>query len=313
MLHTWKGSGMTEASGPAHYLYMRREGAATEDDPRGWPPTIADVASDDVVCVAAQLTPAEGGWRVEPLQAVPAVDDIPENALVVTRDTELGLTQGRATDATALLLGLRVEQDAPREPGRLVHLVVTPAGTPGRRTGTPRVVPAQALVVTEYRERHGQAQAAIGLRLSPGELQEAKPWMVDPAVEAVAARVVDRAVLSPRARHMLTLEVHAGRVSLHGRSELATNVEAAVQDLEAAPGVVDVVSHVLLDESLTDVAEHALAEKGITGVTALSEHGLVSLHGVAKDAATRRKAEDTVARIPGVRGVVNLIEVGAKV
>lgn len=304
---------MTDATGPAHYLFLSREGPATEDDPSAWPPAIADLASEDVVCVAAQLAPAEGGWRVEPLQAVPNVADIPENALVVTRDTEFGFTQGRPTDATAMLLGLRVEDDEPGQPARLVHLIVTPAGTPGRRGGAPRVVSAQALVITEYQERHGQTQAALGLRCAPTEVQEAKQWMADPAIEAVATRVVDRAVLSPRARHMLTLEVHAGRVSLHGRAELATSVDAAVQQLEAAPGVVDVVSHVLLDESLTDLVEQALAERGIAGVTALSEHGLVSLHGVAKDAATRRKAEDTVARIPGVRGVVNRIEVAAPV
>jgi BON domain len=304
---------MTAASGPAHYLYLRRVGPATEDDPNGWPPAIADLASEDAVCVAAQLTSAEGGWRVVALDAVPAVADIPEDSLVVTRDTELGFTQGRHTEATALLLGLRVEDDHPGQPCRLDHVVVTPAGMPGRRTGAPRVIPSHALVITEYREQHGQSQAAIGLRLTPADLQEAKQWMVDVAVEAVASRAVDRAVLSPRARHMLTLEVHAGRVSLHGRAELATNVDAAIQELEAAPGVIDVVSHVLLDETLTDQVEQALADSGITGVTALSEHGLVSLHGVAKDAATRRKAEDTVARIPGVRGVVNRIEVTASV
>jgi osmotically-inducible protein OsmY len=120
-------------------------------------------------------------------------------------------------------------------------------------------------------------------------------------------------VLSPRARHMLTLEVHAGRVSLHGRAELATSVDEAIGALETAPGVIDVVSHVLLDEALTDQVEVALAERGIVGVTALAEHGLVSLHGVAKDAATRRKAEDAAARIPGVRGVVNRIEIAASV
>jgi hypothetical protein len=206
-----------------------------------------------------------------------------------------------------------VEDDQPGQPGRLVHVVVTPPGTEGRRAGAPRVVPAQALVITEYVERRGQTQAALGLRLAPADVQAAKQWIADPAIEAIAERTVDSTVLSPRARHMLTLEVGAGRVSLHGRAELATSVDAAVQQLEAAPGVVDVVSHVLLDETLTDQVEQALAERGITGVTALSEHGLVSLHGIAQDAGMRRKAEDTVSRIPGVRGVVNRIEVAAPV
>jgi hypothetical protein len=300
---------MTAASGPVHYLFLRRDGPASEDDPSGWPPAIAEAGSEDFVCVAAQMAVTEDGWQAEPLQQVPDLDDIPENALVVTRNTELGFTQGRSAEVTSLLLGLRVEETSPDRPSRLTHVVVTRAGVPGRRGGPPIIVPATGLVVTQYLERAGRTEAALGLRYSPGDMAMMKQWLPDTAIEEVASHVVDRAVLSPRARHLLTLEVHAGRVSLHGRAELATSVESAQRELEAAPGVVDVVSHVLLDEALTEIAEQELAAKGITGVTALAEHGLISLHGITKDAATRRKAEDAVARIPGVRGVVNRIEV----
>lgn len=304
---------MTAASGPVRYLFLRREGPDKEGDPQGWPPAVAQTGSDDVVCVGIQLTASGDGWRTEPLPRVPDVAEIPENVLVVTRDTELGFTLGRPADTIVMLLGARVEEVEAKEPGRLTHLVVARPGGSGRRAGQAVVVPASALVLAQYVEREGRTEAALGLRMTPAELSSATPWMMDAAVMARATVAVDRAVLSPRARHLITLEVRAGRVSLHGRAELASSEEAAIRELEATPGVVDVVSHLLVDESLTDLVEQALAEKGITGVTALAEHGLISLHGMAEDAATRRKAEDTAARIPGVRGVVNRIEVHASV
>jgi osmotically-inducible protein OsmY len=304
---------MTAASGPVRYLFLRREGPAKDSDLPGWPPAVAQVGAEDTVCVAVQLTASGDGWRADPLQGVPEAADIPENVLVVTRDTELGFTLGRPTDTVVMLLGARVEEVAPKEPGLLTHLVVARPDGAGRRAGQPLVVPASAMVVTHYVEHEGRTEAALGLRMAPGDLGSATPWMMDAAVTAHATSAVDRAVLSARARHLITLEVRAGRVSLHGRAELASHEEAAIRDLEATPGVVDVVSHLLVDESLTDLVERALADKGITGVTALGEHGLISLHGVAPDSATRRKAEDTAARIPGVRGVVNRIEVHASV
>jgi BON domain len=304
---------MAAATGPVRYLFLRRETPGAGGDLKGWPPALPQVGAEDVICSAVQLVAAEDGWRAEPLQRVPAEAEVPENALVLTRDTEFGFVGGRPTDVTVALLGVRVEEIAPKEAGHLTHVVVARPATSGRQPGQPTVVPASALVVTDYVERRGRTEATLGLRLSPSDLAHLPPWMPDAAVEAVASLAVDGAVLSPRARHLITLEVRAGRVSLHGRAELASNEEAAVRELEATPGVVDVVSHLLVDESLTDIVERALAEQGITGVTVLAEHGLVSLHGVAKDTAMRRKAEDIAARTPGVRGVVNRIEVGASV
>ena len=298
---------MAVASGPVRYLFLRREGPGKEGDLPGWPPALPQVGAEDVECVAVQLTPAAFGWRAEPLDHIPGPAAIPENTLVVTRDTEFGLLLGRQSDAAVPLLAARVEEVTAKEPGRLTHVVV--ARPVGIDRTQPTVVSASSIVVTQYVERRNRTEAALGLRLSPGQLAEMTPWVPDGALEAAAERAVDRAVLSPRARHLITVEVRAGRVSLHGRAELASNAEAAIRELEATPGVVDVVSHLLVDEWLTDIVEQALAEQGITGVTALAEHGLISLHGVAPDAATRRKAEDTAARIPGVRGVVNRISV----
>jgi osmotically-inducible protein OsmY len=136
-------------------------------------------------------------------------------------------------------------------------------------------------------------------------------WLPDPMVQASAEAAVDRAVLLPHARHLITLETHAGRVALHGRTELESYAEAAETELLASPGVVDVSNHLLVDESLKDTVEQALAAAGITTVYALAEHRLISLHGIVDDERTRREAEDIARKVTGVQGVLNRVAVGA--
>jgi osmotically-inducible protein OsmY len=136
-------------------------------------------------------------------------------------------------------------------------------------------------------------------------------WLPDPQVQASAEAAVDRAVLSPHARHLITLETHAGRVALHGRAELESYAEAAEAELLASPGVVDVSNHLLVDESLTETVDQALAAAGITGVYSLAEHRLISLHGTVEDGPTRRQAEDVARKVTGVQGVLNRIAVRA--
>jgi RNA polymerase sigma-70 factor (ECF subfamily) len=307
-----KGSAMAATTNPVHYLFMRREDSAQPGDPEDWPPAVMQVGSEDVICVAIQVTVTEDGWRAQPLQQVPSVEDIPENALVVTRDTELAFSEGRGGDAVAALLGARVESDTPKEPGLLTQVVILARGGPlPWRVTRPVVVPASALVLSSYAERGGRSEATLDLRLAPSDLGELPVWLPDAAIEPLAVLAVDRAVLSPRARHLIVIEVQAGRVALHGRAELASHAEGAVRELEATPGVLEVVDHLLVDESLQDVVEQALAAKGITGVRALAEHGLISLHGEVQDTATRRQAVDIATDVTGVRGVVNLIEVRA--
>lgn len=301
---------MAAASGPVRYLFLRRDGPEREGEPPDWPPPIVDVTSDDRVCAALMLAATAGGWSVTALAKLPAEQDIPADSFVLSRDTALGLLLGRGEDVVALLAA-RVEQIDAKEPERLTHLVVYPTEGGLARRPRPTVVPSASIVLSDFVERDGHTRAAMDLRLSATELAELPPWMPDASIEGMASGVVDQAVLSARARHMLTLEVHAGRVSLHGRAELATTAQAAVVALEGTPGVIEVGEHILVDEQLTDAVEQALAAKGITGVRALAEHGLISLHGETPDAATRRQAEDIAARVTGVRGVVNRVEVRA--
>lgn len=300
---------MAVASGPVHYLYLRHEGPLVPGALKDWPPPASHFGDDDATCVAVRMMATEDGWHVAPLDQVPVPADIPEGALVMSRETEFGFTAGKP-DATVALLGVRVEELEPKTPGRLTHLVVFGHGG-NVRTARPVVVPVAAIVVTNYAERAGRTEASLDLRGAPGDLANYMPWLPDTAIEPLAVRAVDDAVLSPRARKTITVEVNSGRVALHGRTEIASNADAAISQLEQTPGVVDVADYLLIDEQLQDLVEQALAEKGITGVRALSEHGLISLHGAAPDTATRYKAQDIAARVTGVRGVVNRIELAS--
>jgi hypothetical protein len=298
---------MSATSGPVHYIYLRSTGAPTDGGQPAWPP--AEVTSDgeSVVAEAAQMVVDADGWHVAPLAALPALEAIPENALVVTRASELTFTDERAADASAQLLGLRVEPQGAGDV--LTHLVVLPVSGSGKVGAQARVAPVAALMLTEYAERGGRSIASLGLRGGPRELAEMPVWLPDPQVQASAEAAVDRAVLPPHARHLITLETHAGRVALHGRSELESYAEAAEAELLTSPGVVDVANHLLVDEALTDMVDQALAAAGISGVYSLAEHRLISLHGTVEDASTRRKAEDVARKVTGVQGVLNRIAV----
>ncbi len=305
---------MAAAAGPVHYLFLRSGEAVAADTSKDWPPPKELLGADDVVCAAVQLSAAEQGWEATALDHIPSIEEIPEGALVLTRDSDLGFTTGRPGSAVSVV-GARVELDALRASAHLTHVLVVSAdaGAVGRQGARPAAVPADRIVITYYEEREGRTMAALDLRMTASDLGDYPVWTPDAAIMPLAQDAVDRAVLSPRARHAITLEVQSGRVSLHGRVEIASTAEAAVAELERTPGVVDVVDHLLLDESLQDIVEQALASKGITGITALAEHGLISLHGEATTGEMRYKAQDIAAGVTGVRGVVNQIQVRQQV
>jgi predicted nucleic acid-binding protein len=296
---------MSATSGPVHYIFLRWANARQD----AWPPVDAAGEGDAVVAVAAQLVADAQAWRVTPLAELPALADIPENALVVTRESELTFTDERAADASAQLLALRVEHVDGGDV--LTHLVVLPTTGSGKVAAQGHVVPAAALVLTEYAERGGRSAASLGLRGGPRELADTPIWLPDPMVQAAAEVAVDRAVLLPHARHLITLETHAGRVALHGRAELESFAEAAETELLASPGVVDVSNHLLVDESLKDAVDQELAAEGITAVYALTEHRLISLHGTVDDEHIRRRAEIIARKVTGVQGVLNRVVVSA--
>ena len=141
----------------------------------------------------------------------------------------------------------------------------------------------------------------------------------DAVVQREAQHAIDVAVQNtarfysygPHARHGITAEVEAGRVAVYGRVDLTTTGENIHAALLASPGVVEVADHLLYIEQLQEQAQNALEAKGLGAIEVLSEHALIILNGDAPDSATRYKAEETVKRIPGVRGVVNNIVVRA--
>jgi osmotically-inducible protein OsmY len=128
--------------------------------------------------------------------------------------------------------------------------------------------------------------------------------MGDATIERSVGRALDQAILSPVARHAITYEILAGRVSLYGRAEFSGIGEEARAALAQTPGVVDVDDHLVYTDLLKDQVEQALAAKGLDNIAVLCEHGLIDLSGVVPDSKTKYKAKDTAAGIPGVRGVI---------
>jgi hypothetical protein len=202
------------------------------------------------------------------------------------------------------------------------HLVVRALA--GFGFGMPRrpvVVPIEAMVLGEYVERGDRAEAALDLRVTPAEFANLPVYLPDDVIERLAQRNLDATVLSTArfysygnvAKHGLTLEVQAGRVSLHGRVDLRDVGDQVRAAMVATPGVVEVADHFLYIEDLQSQAQSALAAKGLGDVEVLSEHALIILSGEVADSKTRYQAEDIVKRIPGVRGVVNDIQIRAPV
>jgi hypothetical protein len=224
----------------------------------------------------------------------------------------LGLLQGgKRGKAEVELLGVRVVNLESRGVEYASHFVV--AALPGAGLGPrrPVVVPLDGLILEEYVEQGSYAEASLALRLSPSDYPSMPRYLADPIILRQAKRTLDQSILSPRARHGITIEVEAGRMSLHGRAELTSFGDQAKEALLQSPGVVDVADHLLYDEALTDLVHTALLAKGFTTVTVLTEHGLINLRGEAPDGARRYQAEDIAKRTPGVRGVVNDIVIAA--
>jgi BON domain len=293
-------------TGPVRYLFLRT--ARGHDEVENWPPTIKPLEGpENVVATSIRLYVANSRWRAES-GAIGTEQDIrtPVPPLILTRATVLGLLQGgKRSKAEVELLGVRVVNLGGEGVEFASHFVV--AALPGSGLGPrrPVVVPIDGLIVDEYVEHGSQAEASLGLRLSPGEYATMPPYLADSLILRLAKRTLDRSILSPRARHGITIEAEAGRISLHGRAELTSFGDQASEALLRSPGVVEVADHLLYDERLTDLVSAALAAKGFSSIDVLTEHGLINLRGEAPDSASRYEAEDIAKRTPGVRVVVN--------
>lgn len=304
---------MEAVTGPVRYFFLRKARGA--EDVADWPPLIKPLeVPANKVCGAVRLYADRVGWRAECGEDAVQPSDASEPALVLTRNTAFALLQdGKRTKADAALMGVRVVNLNEKGVEYVTHLIVRAlAGLPGapRR---PLVVPVDRMVMGEYVEHGSRAVAGLDLRIPPAEFVTMTPYLPDREIERVARRNLDTTVLSTArfysyghvAKHGITLEVEAGRVSLYGRVDLTDVGEQVRAAMLETPGVVEVADHMLYVEALKEQAEQALAAKGLGDIQVLSEHALIILLGEVPDAASRYKAEDIVKRIPGVRGVVN--------
>jgi BON domain len=307
---------MDVMTGPVRYIFLRT--TRGHEEVENWPPTIKPLETpENTVCKSIKLYGMDSLWKAEcgskdesqsgqndQRGTSPRAESGPP--LILTRATVLGLLQGgKRGKAEVELLGVRVVDVEGKGVEYASHFVV--AALPGAGLGPrrPAVVPIDGLILEEYVEQGSYAEVSLALRLTPSEYSLAPRYLADPIILRLAKRTLDQSILSPRARHGITLEVEAGRISMHGRAELTSFGDQAKEALLQSPGVVDVADHLLYDEDLTDLVQTALSAKGFIAITVLTEHGLINLRGEAPDAARRYQAEDIAKRTPGVRGVVN--------
>lgn len=294
---------MRVLSGPPRYFFLRRARGVREEVAH-WPPkTKSPEPPENLHCVAVRLLPDDGAWRAEPVESEADLRAEVEGAFVLTRDTSFGLARETRSDATLALLGVRVALvDGVEYATHLVARAVSGIAMVGR--STPLVLPISAMILGAYVERGARAEAELDLRMTPTQVASSPVYLSDPLIERNVGRALDQSILSPVARHAITYEILAGRVSLYGRAEFGGIGEEARAALAQTPGVVDVDDHLVYSDLLKDQVEQALAAKGLDNISVLTEHGLITLSGVVPDSKTKYKAKDTATSIPGVRGVV---------
>lgn len=294
---------MRVLSGPPRYFFLRRARGVREELAH-WPPEDkSPEAPDNQICVAARLYPVEGAWRAEAVEAEAVLKEQVEGAFILTRETVLGLSRDQRSPITFALLGVRVIK---MDDGEFAsHLVVRVTGGMGPGApSAPLVLPISAMILGRYIEHGARAEAELDLRLSPAQIASAPAYLPDARIHRAVSLTLDQAILSAVARHAVTYEVLAGRVSLYGRADLTALGEEIRAALSRAPGVVDIDDHIIYVDQLKEQVEQALTAKGMGDIAVLSEHGLIALRGVVPDSRTRYKAKDTAASIPGVRGVI---------
>lgn len=294
---------MRVLSGPPRYFFLRRARGVREEVAH-WPPeTKSPEPPANLLCVAVRLLPDEGAWRAEPVENEADLRTEVEGAFVLTRETSFGLARETRSDATLALLGVRVALVDGVE--YATHLVARPAsGVAMVGRSTPLVLPISAMILGAYVERGTRAEAELDLRMTPTQVASSPVYLSDLAIERSVGRALDEAILSPVARHAITYEILAGRVSLYGRAEFGGIGEEARAALAQTPGVVDVDDHIVYSDLLKEQVEQALVAKGLDNIAVLTEHGLITLSGVVPDSKAKFKAKDTATGIPGVRGVV---------
>lgn len=312
---------MHTVTGPVRYFYLRKPRG--QEDVPDWPPLTKPLEGpDNKVCAAVRLYADSEGWRAEYVESLAAPVTGQDPAFVLNRNTALGLLQdGKRTKADVQLLGVRVVNLDAKGVEYATHLVVRAmTGSGFGLSRRPIVVPADAIVLGEYIEHGDRAVAALDLRVTPAEYANMPIFLPDAQILPAARRALDQTVLSTArfysygnvAKHGISLEVEAGRVSLHGRVDLRDVGDQVREAMLATPGVVEVADHLLYVEDLQENVQAALEAKGMGAIQVLSEHALIVLDGVVADSKARYAAEDIARKIPGVRGVVNNIVVQAQ-
>jgi osmotically-inducible protein OsmY len=142
----------------------------------------------------------------------------------------------------------------------------------------------------------------------------------DPAIAAEVARALEATLLDPHARRAVHARIEDGHVDLSGIIDAEEEYLAVIGAIRRIPGVRGVQADLIVTERLADqvaAAIGALEAKGALGddpqIEVLSEHQIVYLTGSVASSKVSADAERAAIAVPGVRIVVNQLQVRAPI
>jgi osmotically-inducible protein OsmY len=196
-----------------------------------------------------------------------------------------------------------------RATGHIMHVLVRPEG------GLLRRPPERVLSADEVSELTSE-----GLLLGAGTtpIKALTTFRPDREIEADLRIGLAEALPAPNARRAVKLLVETGVVHVGGLVETEQQVSAARQAVSRVRGIrtleMDLVSIETLGARVERQLAAVLAENGVAraagaGVRVLAEHGIIYLEGSVPSKELRRALERAAQAVPGVKVVMNSLEV----
>lgn len=239
---------------------------------------------------------------------------VPPNASVVARIeqqlAQVGLQVAVASSDGALLLTGVVETEEAREAAQDVVAGIAPNARVDNQIEVMTVLPTDIDDFVGSEPTAEMAESSADIRRRGGELEPdfiSRPVMTDPIEVAGpdGSGPEDIAetgeTYTPPDDPVLTTDAH-GRTKVLGGFDSSTDDSEVDTSSDGVPG----------DEALADAVRRELAEDSAT--TALSilvavRNGVVHLRGQVSDMDDADNAESVAARVPGIREVVEELEV----
>jgi len=198
--------------------------------------------------------------------------------------------------------------------GRLSHILLREPPPRFRLLSRPR--PEYILPATV--ELGVDAEGRVTVNLSPAAIRQLPILRADAAIEADVLLALEQALAVPQFIHAVSATVDDGMVHLSGVVDFGARKARAEEAVRAVPGVRDILNDIIAEDELLDrvdaALERALERPEVAGSTVAVqiEHAIVTLTGEAPSNAARRALEEAALSVPGVRVVVNKIDVAGR-